>query len=71
MLSLFGLTTICAVPLFMQRYFIRRPLLSGFAVAVNPRTGVPSFIIDLSSETFPNASRKAACPFFPIPLIKK
>lgn len=55
----------------MPRYLIKRSRISLFAVAVNPRTGVHLFKKERNSERRPNASRKAAFPFFPIPLRKK
>lgn len=47
----------------MQRYFIKRSLMSLFAV--RPRTGVPLFTNDHNSKTRPKASWKTASPFLP------
>ena len=55
----------------MPRYLIKRLRISLFAVAVNPRTGVQLFNKERNSEMRPKASRKAAFPFFPIPLKEK
>ena len=70
MLSLLGLTIMIS-PLFIPRHLIKRFLISLLAVAVSARRGVPLSRQDRNSATRPNASRKAAFPFFPNPLWQK
>ena len=70
LLSLLGLT-IMRSPLFIPRHLIKRFLISLLAVAVSARRGVPLSRQDRNSATRPNASRKAAFPFFPSPLWQK
>ena len=70
LLSLLGLT-IMRSPLFIPRHLIKRFLISLWVVSVSARRGVPLSRQDRNSATRPNASRKAAFPFFQAPFDKK